>query len=316
MSNRSPWRHLYPFQSRVLTIDGHRYHYVDEGQGEVLLMIHGNPTWSFYWRNLITAWRNHYRVIAPDHLGCGLSDKPVHYPYCLSRHTSNLVQLIDQLGLDSITLFGHDWGGAIGLGAALGCRDRFARLVLLNTGAFPPPRVPWRIAICRTPLVGRIAVQGLNLFALMALRMATAKPERMTSAVRAGVLAPYDGWSTREGIYRFVRDIPMTRRHPTFGTLRELEQRLPELRSRPVQLIWGMKDWCFDEACLERFERIFPDADVCRLEDAGHWVVEDAHERIVPLVEQFLARHPVDSAGRQSASCDLPSAPADPRHAS
>jgi haloalkane dehalogenase len=291
MPEPTHWRHLYPFTSHFLPLDGWRYHYLDEGSGDVFLMVHGNPTWSFYWRNLILGLGGQHRAVAPDHLGCGLSDKPADYPYSLRQHTFNLVRLIDHLALDRITLVGHDWGGAIGLGAALERPERFVRLVLLNTGAFPPPYVPRRIAVCRTPLLGRYALQGANLFARMALRWAVSQPQRLTPAVRAGVLAPYDRWSNRVGIYRFVRDIPLTRRHPTYADLCQLERRLPTLGSRPVQLIWGMQDWCFTAVCLERLMRIFPEAEVHRIEDAGHWVVEDAHERIVPLLETFVARH-------------------------
>src|SRR5262245_37734679 len=114
MSKTADWKSLYPFESHVLSLDGHRYHYVDEGQGEVLLLVHGNPTWSFYWRNLIQAFRARYRVIAVDHVGCGLSDKPRDYSYCLAQHVANLCQLVDGLDLREITLFAHDWGGAIG----------------------------------------------------------------------------------------------------------------------------------------------------------------------------------------------------------
>jgi haloalkane dehalogenase len=287
------WRSLYPFPSLELRIDALRYHYVDEGQGQTLLMVHGNPTWSFYWRNLILAFRDQYRVVAPDHIGCGLSDKPQDYPYCLSQHIRNVVWLIEQLGLSQLTLLAHDWGGAIGLGAALQVPDRIARLVLFNTGAYPPPFVPLRLRICRTPWVGRWAIRRLNLFARAALRMAVAKPERMTPAVKAGLLAPYDSWPHRVAIQRFVADIPLTRRHPTWKTLEEIERRLPSLADRPVQLIWGMRDWCFRPQCLDRFLAIFPHAEVHRLEDASHYVVEDAHERIIPLVQAFLQKHPI-----------------------
>jgi len=285
------WRSLYPFDSHLLPLDSVRIHYLDEGSrdGDALLMVHGNPTWSFYWRNLIVAFRDRFRVVVPDHVGCGMSDKPADYPYRLKQHTDNLVQLIEHLDLTGITLFCHDWGGAIGLGAALAVPNRFARFVLFNTGAFPPPYIPLRIRLCRTPLLGQLAVRGINAFARAALWMATAKPYRLTPAVKAGLLAPYDRWTHRIAIHRFVADVPMTRRHPTHRTLAELEQRLPQLADRPFQLIWGMKDWCFTPVCLERLQRAFPHAQVHRLEDAGHYVVEDAHERIVPLVEEFLS---------------------------
>jgi haloalkane dehalogenase len=251
-------------------------------------MVHGNPTWSFYWRNLIVALRDDYRTIAPDHVGCGFSDKPQDYPYTLQQHIDNLVRLIDDQGLSNVTLLGHDWGGAIGLGAVIERPERFSRLILFNTGAFPPPFVPLRIRVCRTPILGVTAVRGFNLFARAALRMAVNRPGGLTRKVKAGLLAPYNSWAHRVAIYRFVRDIPFTRRHPTWQTLASIEQRLPDLANRRVQFIWGMRDWCFTPACLERLRESFPQAEVHRLEDAGHYVVEDAHERIVPLVRRFL----------------------------
>jgi haloalkane dehalogenase len=287
------WRSLYPFDSHFLALDGLRYHYLDEGQGEPLLFVHGNPTWSFYWRNLIAPLRGRYRCVAVDHIGCGFSDKPADYPYTLEQHIGNLVRLVDQLDLSRVTLLAHDWGGAIGLGAALKIPERFARLVLFNTGAFPPPFIPLRIRICRTPLLGKLALQGLNLFARAALSMAVEKPERMAPAVRNGLLAPYDTWSHRTAIYRFVKDIPATPRHPTWRTLEGIESSLPSLAERPTLFIWGMRDWCFTPLCLDRLLLAFPEAEVHRLTDAGHYVIEDAHERIEPLVQDFLARNPV-----------------------
>jgi len=294
---RANWQDLFPFRSQWLSLDGHRYHYVDEGQGSPLLMVHGNPTWSFAWRELIAAFRDEYRVIAPDHIGCGLSDKPARYRYTLQRHIDNLVRLVEQLDLRDVALLVHDWGGAIGLGAVLARPERFARLVLFNTGAFPPPRVPWRIRLCRGPVFGRLAVQGCNLFARAAQWMALEHRARLTPGVRAGLLAPYDRWSHRVAIYRFVCDIPTSPRHPTWHTLADIERHLPTLADRPCQIIWGMRDWCFTPACLERLRRSFPAAEVHRLDDSGHWVVEDACERIIPEVRRFLEQGRTVAAG-------------------
>lgn len=296
------WRSLYPFSSHELSLAGLRYHYLDEGAGEPLLMVHGNPTWSFYWRNLIRDLRSDYRCVAVDHMGCGLSDKPEPYPYSLDTHIDNLCRLIESLDLRDITLMVHDWGGAIGLGAALRMPERFARLVLFNTGAFPPPFVPLRIRLCRTPLIGSWAMRRLNAFARAAMRMATEKPDRMTPVVKDGLLAPYDSWANRVAIDAFVRDIPFTRAHPTRHTLEGIESGLSSLADRPVQMIWGMKDWCFRPSCLTRFETHFPQAEVHRLSDAGHYVVEDAHERIVPLLRDFLARHRLPREAASSRS--------------
>ena len=290
------WRPLYPFQSREVTLDGHRCHYVDEGAGPVLLMVHGNPTWSFYWRNLILALKENYRVIAVDHIGCGLSDKPspAEYSYRLGQRIADLNHFIEKLDLQGITLVAHDWGGAVGMGAAVAAPERFARFVLMNTAAFRAKRCPWPIRLCHVPILGQAAIQGLNLFARSATRMTVCKPERMTPAVKAGYLAPYDCWANRVAVYRFVCDIPLSPRHPSYQTLLDIERGLSkEFQRHPVCLIWGMRDWCFSPEFLERFREFLPLAEVHRLEDAGHYLVEDAHERIVPLMEEFLEKYAV-----------------------
>jgi haloalkane dehalogenase len=290
------WRDLYPFAPHFLDLGPHRLHYLDEGAGEPLLFVHGNPTWSFYWRDLIRGLRDRYRCIAVDHLGCGLSDKPQDYDYSLARRIDDLAELVTRLDLRGATLLAHDWGGAIGLGTVERLPERFARIVLFNTAAFPPPFVPWRIAACRLPLVGTLALRGLNVFSRAALTMAVEKRERMTADVRCGLLAPYDNWAHRIAVARFVKDIPLTRRHPTWRTLEQIEAGLADLAPLPIALIWGMRDWCFRPKCLDRFVRHWPQAEVHRLADCGHYVIEDAHERIVPLVRAFLDRNPIAAA--------------------
>jgi len=295
MPAANDWRSLYPFQSHELLLAGHRCHYVDEGSGPVLLMVHGNPTWSFYWRDLILALRDRYRVVAVDHIGCGLSDKPsaTEYSYRLAQRVADLGQLIEKLDLRQITLVAHDWGGAIGMGAAVASPGRFERFVLMNTAAFRMPKCPWPIHLCHVPGLGPLGVQGLNLFVRAALRTTVCKPERMTPAVKAGYLAPYDSWHNRVAVLRFVMDIPLRPTHPSYETLKKIEDGLAQFRQHPVCLIWGMRDWCFTPKFLDRFRDFFPQADVHRLADAGHYVVEDAHEQIVPLLEDFAKRHPL-----------------------
>lgn len=288
------WKSLYPFTSHWHDLGEVRQHYVDEGRGKPLVMVHGNPTWSFYYRHVIQAFRGSHRTIAPDHVGCGLSDKPQYYSYTLRQHTDNLVRLLEKLDLQQITLLVHDWGGAIGLGAALAVPERFERLVLFNTGAFPPPFVPWRIAACRTPLLGPLAVRGLNLFARAAIRMAVERP--LERDVVDGLLAPYNSWAHRIAIMRFVQDIPFSPRHPTWEVLQQLESNLPKLSHLPTTMIWGMRDWCFRQECLERLLKSFPAAQVHRLADAGHYVIEDARDQILAILTQALGTPPNESA--------------------
>jgi len=252
-------------------------------------MVHGNPTWSFYWRNIVRAFGKTHRAVVPDHLGCGLSDVPSlqEYDYQLASRIEDLCRLIEELDLRDITLLVHDWGGAIGLGAAEEMPDRFSRLVLFNTGAFVGP-CPMRIRLCRTPLLGKLAVQGCNLFARAAIKMATEQQGGLPKEVAAGMLAPYSSWKRRRAVYQFVADIPLTKNHPTLATIEKIEHRLPTLAEKEILMIWGMKDWCFSPWYLNKFESIFPAAQVHRFEDAGHYIVEDETEAIIEILQATL----------------------------
>jgi len=287
------WQSEYPFGSHYLTIGAHRLHYLDEGRGDQpIVCVHGNPTWSFYYRAIVKQFRSSQRVIAVDHIGCGLSDKPEKYPYTLATHISNLQLLWQTLDLRRITLVVHDWGGAIGLGAAVAEPQRIERIVILNTAAFPPPYIPWRIAACRWPLIGPFAVRGLNLFCRAALKMAIHRKKRLSAITASGLLAPYNNWSNRVAISRFVQDIPTSPADPTWNVLEHIEKNLSKLSEVPVMMIWGMQDWCFRPECLERLNRSFPQAEVIRLADVGHYVMEDAPEDVLQHLSSFLSRHP------------------------
>ncbi|WP_442511394.1 alpha/beta fold hydrolase [Novipirellula sp. SH528] len=287
---------LLPYQSGELTVGSHTLRFLDEGAGEqTLLCVHGNPTWSFYWRSIVEEFSPTHRVVAVDHLGCGRSEKPSRghnaekgeFPYRLADHRDNLVHLIDALDLKRITLIAHDWGGAIGLTSMLKRVDRLERIILLNTAAFPPPYIPWRIAACRIPVLGTAAVRGLNAFAGAAITMAMSRNALSKEATR-GLLAPYNSWTNRVANDAFVRDIPLTSKHPTMATLRQLEADLPSLASFPQLLIWGMKDWCFRPECLRRFQQVWPNAEAVEIADAGHYVIEDANAEVIAAISKFL----------------------------
>jgi haloalkane dehalogenase len=152
--------------------------------------------------------------------------------------------------------------------------------------------MPWRIAACRLPGLGRFVVQGLNAFARAATWMATTQRGGLPKVVRRGLLAPYDCWPNRVAIHQFVRDIPTSPKHRSYPVLLDLEQKLPTLRHLPVLLVWGMRDWCFTPAFLRRFQEFFPLAKVCRLNEAGHYVMEDAPQQVLAAIQAFLQRHP------------------------
>lgn len=278
----------YPFTPRFIEVaGGHRMAYLDEGQGEPVVMVHGNPSWSYLYRNLISALRGRWRCIVPDHQGCGFSDKPADYPYRLVNHIDNLDRLLDALGVERCRLVVHDWGGAIGMGWATRHPGRVVATVVLNTAAFRSTRMPWRIGVCRVPLLGALLVRGLNGFARGATVMAVARP--MRPEIAKGFLAPYDSWANRVALHRFVQDIPMAPGHPSWSTLVAVEQGLAGLADKPMLICWGGRDFCFNEAFYQEWRQRFPRAEAHYFKEAGHYVLEDAFAPILPLIERFLA---------------------------
>ncbi|MGW8194039.1 MAG: alpha/beta fold hydrolase [Desulforhopalus sp.] len=280
----------YPFTSRFLNINTHRLHYIDEGKGPPIVMVHGNPTWSFYYRKLISSLQSRHRVIAYDHMGCGLSDKPNTYPYCLDKHIENLERLLDHLEIERFSLVMHDWGGAIGLGCAVKRAECIDRVVVMNSAAFRSRRMPLRIRLCRTPIFGQIIVRLFNGFAWPAQFMAVVK--RMAPETAAAYLAPYDSWRNRVAIFRFVEDIPMSPHHRSYDTLVGIEQGLPGLNKRhiPFLILWGGKDFCFNDHFYKQWQKHFPAAEKHYFCDGGHYILEDKFEDIEPIVQSFLER--------------------------
>ncbi|MFZ5496612.1 MAG: alpha/beta fold hydrolase [Verrucomicrobiota bacterium] len=280
-------KELYPFEPKRFETGSGAMSYLDEGSGdEAVLMVHGNPTWSFFYRNVMLALRGRIRCIAPDHLGCGLSDKPQDYDYTLANHVANLGRLLDSLNLRKIHLIVHDWGGPIGLGACLPRHEKLGRAVILNTAAFADTVVPWRIRFCRIPVVGEVAVRGFNAFAWPATWMAVTKP--LPNSVKRGFLFPYDSWANRIATHRFVRDIPRGVGASNDRALAKIEETLPRLRSNPVRLIWGGQDFCFNRHYFDRWKLILPNAAGDYLTEAGHYLIEDAPETVVSLIEQHI----------------------------
>ncbi len=283
----------YPFQGRFLTLpDGQRMHYIDEGAGPVVLMLHGNPTWSFFYRNLIRTLRGRFRCIAPDHVGCGLSDKPQQYPYRLAQHVANIESLLEALAIDRFHLIVHDWGGAIGMGVATKTPGRVGRMVVMNTAAFRSQNIPLRINVCRIPGFGALAIRGFNAFARGATIMAKQRP--LAPEVRRGFIFPYNNWKNRIATLRFVQDIPLHESHPSYPELLRIEQSLFSLADKPMLLAWGTRDWCFDTTFLAEWRRRFPHAQVIEAKKANHYLLEDAQE-LMPEIEGFLGSQPVNT---------------------
>ena len=291
-------RHLYPFDAHYLDINGLKYHYLDEGHGDPIVMVHGNPTWSFYFRELIKALSSHCRTIVPDHIGCGLSAKPNAnaYGFGLKNRVDDLEHLLDQLGVrKDITLILHDWGGMIGMAYAVRHPERVRRLVVLNTYAFLPPadyRVPWVAYFIRQagPLAS-LAVLGLNLFTVAALHLNSR--QRLAPEVKKRLMAPYNCWNHRIAVLRFVQDIPLSRKDPSYQLAKNVDDNLALFSDTPILVCWGEHDFVFNHQFLKEWQRRFPQARVHRFADAGHYVLEDVPQKIISLVREFLQNHPL-----------------------
>ena len=280
-------RTLYPFEPKRFDTGRGVMSYLDEGQGdEAVVMVHGNPTWSFYYRNLVLGLRDRIRCIVPDHLGCGLSDKPQDFNYTLAGHIKNLRALLDSLALKKIHLIVHDWGGPIGLGTLLQRPELLGHVVILNTAAFADTVVPLRIRLCRAPVIGEILVRGLNGFAWPATWMSVTKP--LAPDVKRGYVYPYNNWANRIATHRFVVDIPSGRESASDRALAEIEPRLVVLKDRPVRILWGGKDFCFNRHYYDRWRKLLPEAKADYFESAGHYVLEDESGVCVQRIRSFL----------------------------
>jgi len=294
-ANPAPLFPNYPFYPHYFNRGaGLKMHFVDEGNGAPVLMVHGNPSWSFYYRNLIKALSGTHRCIAPDHIGMGLSDKPndaAHaYAYTLKQRIDDLDAFIASLKLtEPLTLVMHDWGGMIGMGWAVRYPEQVARLVILNTGAFPlPPEklFPWPLKLTRTWL-GTLLVRGFNAFAY-GTTVIGCRRNRMPSNIARAYCAPYNSWANRIATLRFVQDIPLSPADAGFSIVKHTEANLQLFKDTPAMIGWGGKDIIFDAAFLRQWQKHLPNAKLYLIPDAGHYVLEDAADELIPIITQFV----------------------------
>jgi haloalkane dehalogenase len=289
----------WPYQPRWLTTVDGRLHYVDEGDPHAppIVLLHGNPTWGYLYRNFIPALvAGGYRVIVPDFLGFGRSkpDKPSDRAiYAAPRHVERLNLLLESLDVQNVTVLGQDWGGPLGFAWAGSHPDRIASLVVLNTFCHRPTTpvdMMGALRVFRTPIVGELAVKGANAFVRgWLLRDGVLHRDRLTPSVRRAYLAPHPSWGSRTGILEFPRQIPDGPQAPLSQWIGDVHDRLVALADRPVLIVWAEQDPAFPLWMLtDLWLPDFPDAQVLRLPDAGHYLQEDAYELIVPRLLEFL----------------------------
>ena len=280
---------------RLKVAGGHNLHVIDEGHGRPVVMLHGNPSWSFYYRNLLEELSGNHRVIVPDHIGMGRSDKPDDstYEYTLNQRVADLESTLEQLGVTSdITLVVHDWGGMIGSTFATRHPERVSRMVILNTAGFGLPKAkmfPWPLWLSRNTPVSALFVRGLNGFVKGTAWIGTTR-NKMSNDIKKAYLWPYDSWANRRSVHRFVQDIPLTPKDKTWPVLKQVEADLPKLAAKPMFIAFGLKDLVFDRHFLKGWTDRFPQAEVVRYEDASHYVLEDVGQELWTKIRSFLER--------------------------
>lgn len=278
-------RRSYPFQPRFLEVDGGRMHYVDEGEGKPLVLVHGTPTWSFLFRHLIADLSRDHRVIAVDHIGFGLSDKPESWSYRPAEHAKNLATLVDRLGLEEITLVVHDFGGPIGLSYAIEHPDNVSALVLFNT---------WMWSLVGTPAerasnfmagpVGRFLYKRLNFSPRVLVKAAFGDKQKLTREVHRHYVEAFPAPASRQGPWVLAKEL--------IGSsewYEKLWQRRERIADKPALLLWGMKDPTFKSDSLARWREVLRNARVVECAEAGHFVPEEAPGEAAVEMRAFLA---------------------------
>ena len=285
---------LYPFVGKFLDVGGHKLHYLDQGCGAPVLMVHGNPTWSFYFRHLVQGLSATHRTIVPDHIGCGFSDKPraEDYDYTLESRVQDLDRLVSHLDLEEkVSLIVHDWGGMIGLAWALDNLDRVDKIVITNTSGFFLPRdkrFPLALWIIKNlKWFALPAVLGANIFARSALYIGSAT--RLPAKVKNGLIAPYNSWRNRIATLKFVQDIPITPEDRSYGIVDRVDKNLSRLDPDRLMFLWGTRDFVFDRHFLAEFRRRFPSTRAHIFDDAGHYLFEDKPRETLDLIRPFLS---------------------------
>ncbi|MEO8074861.1 MAG: alpha/beta fold hydrolase [Acidobacteriota bacterium] len=284
-------REAYPFRSRYLQLPAGRMHYVDEGEGEPLLFVHGTPTWSFEFRRLIKPLSSRYRCIAPDHLGFGLSERPSDFAYTPEAHAAVLEQFVDHLSLDRLTLCVHDFGGPIGLPLALRSPSRVRRLVLLNTWMWPfdDDREMMRKAKVAGGAIGMLLYKYANASLQLIMPSAYASRAKLTPAIHRQYLEVFRDRDARVRVLHTLAKSLIGSRDFYAGLL----ARAGDLRGLPTLIIWGLKDTAFLPHQLAHWQQLLPAAEVCRVETAGHWPHEEEPAQVLTATEGFLRTHPL-----------------------
>ena len=277
-------RILYPFTHHTLDLPSGRMHYVDEGEGEPIVFVHGTPTWSFLWRQQIKSLSRIYRCIAPDHLGFGLSEKPAGFAYTPEAHADNLEKLIEHLQLKNITLVVHDFGGPIGLRYALRHPENVKNLVILNTWMWSLEEESRIMKISRFMAggVGRFLYLQLGFSAKVLLPQGYHESKHLTKDIKQHYQKPLSSARSRLGTWAFAKALHQS--NPYFA---ELWQQRDKLKSIDKLILWGEKDKLLPLHFLDRWQQEFPEAKTTKYK-AGHFLQEERGGEVADAIKNFI----------------------------
>ncbi|MBO5958667.1 MAG: alpha/beta fold hydrolase [Lentisphaeria bacterium] len=278
-----PPREMFPFQSRFFSIGPNKLHYVDEGSGPVVILLHSCPFWSYEFRALIEDLRRDHRVLAIDQMGFGLSGKPRHFDYRIEAHVDHLERFIRVLGLKDFTLVMHGRGAAIGMAGAIRHPEDVKGFVTLNAMSFSNYYLPWRLQLCRLKWIGAKIVMNLRIF--------QRDFDKLPKAIRAGYYYPFPTRRDQESVLHFIEDLPSAPEDPSAQTMFEIESSLWLLRDKPCCIIWGRKDWLYTMRNFRTWTQYFPLAEKHVIDKAGRTLMEDAPVEICDYIRDFLEKN-------------------------
>ena len=278
-------RQAYPFTSRHLKIGDHQLHYIDEGQGPTILFVHGTPSWSFDYRHLIKHLSHRFRCIAIDLMGFGLSDKPKDYDYSTPKHVQVLTQCIEQLKLSDLHLVLHDFGGVIGMAYALDHPKQIKSICLFNSwlwDASSEPEFQKSAKILKSPLLPFLYLR-MNFSPRFLIPKSFHNKARLKKSIHQHYTKVFTKASERHGPLAFARSLLNDQQW--FGSL---WQRIHRLYDKSILFVWGMEDPFVQPKYLDKYASVFPQAQVHKLEDCGHFPQEEKKEEVVEIVDKFL----------------------------
>ncbi|WP_017733524.1 alpha/beta fold hydrolase [Nafulsella turpanensis] len=280
-------KEAYPFTSHYFSTNEGRMHYIDEGKGDPIVFIHGTPSWSFLYRHLIKKFSATHRCLAIDHLGFGLSDKPAQADYRPQAHARRLEQWLQQLELKDITLVVHDFGGPIGLSYALRHPEKIARVVIANSWLWSlEHEASFRKADkMLNSWLGKFLYLQVNLSPKVLFKEGIAKKDKFSKDIHRHYIKVFPSSSSRHALYQIALSLL-----GASSWYQELKQQLPRLKEKPVLLLWGMKDKYFNPTFLERWQQLLADPKTVYLQDAGHFIQEDAAEQIEAAIATFVQK--------------------------